>query len=64
LIVLFAWELEKLLNKGGFKMNLFQIVYWTIDDQASSFVDEKNEIEAENVIRGTYVVNDGKTSAW
>jgi|GraSoiStandDraft_24_1057298.scaffolds.fasta_scaffold5557115_1 hypothetical protein len=48
------------MNKGVFKMNLFRIVYCTKGDQVISFVDEKNEIEAENVIRGTYVLDEGR----
>jgi hypothetical protein len=48
------------MNKGGFKMNLFRIVYWTKGDQAISFVNEQNEFEAENVIRETYVVDEGR----
>jgi hypothetical protein len=44
-------------------MNLIRIVYWTKGDQAISFVDEKSEIEAENVIRGTYAVVEG-IPAW
>lgn len=41
-------------------MNLFRIVYWTKGDQAISFVAKKNQIKAENVIRGTYVFDEGR----
>jgi hypothetical protein len=31
------------LEKGGFIMKLFRLVYWTKDNQAISFVNEKNK---------------------